>query len=395
LLENHFSDLVYLHFTARMEQTLDDIAVGKTDWLPYLGSFYRGDDGLANQVQVRQDNIDPSEARTVNFEELGAKIRIGRYGAYAEVEHEGELVRASLPETLNPADVTVDQIQEVIRQKTEGPDALGLHPETGEAIYVLTGRYGPYVQLGEVTEEVPKPKRASLPKGVTTETVTLDLAVGLLALPRLLGEHPETGKPVKASLGRFGPYVVHDQGKDGKDYRSIKGDDDVTTITFERALELLAQPKAGRGRKKEPLRELGPHPEDNEPVNIYKGPYGIYVQHNKVNAGLAEGQTLEDLTMEQAIALLDAKAATKKTTRKKSTAKKKTTTKKATKSTTAKKTTTKKTTAKKSTTTKATKTTAAKTTTAKTTAAKKTTPKRSTAKKTAANEPKPAETAAP
>ncbi len=395
LLENHFSDLVDLHFTARMEQTLDDIAVGKTDWLPYLGSFYRGDDGLANQVQVRQDNIDPSEARTVNFEELGAKIRIGRYGAYAEVEHEGELVRASLPETLNPADVTVDQIQEVIRQKTEGPDALGLHPETGEAIYVLTGRYGPYVQLGEVTEEVPKPKRASLPKGVTTETVTLDLAVGLLALPRLLGEHPETGKPVKASLGRFGPYVVHDQGKDGKDYRSIKGDDDVTTITFERALELLAQPKAGRGRKKEPLRELGPHPEDSEPVNIYKGPYGIYVQHNKVNAGLAEGQTLEDLTMEQAIALLEAKAATKKTTRKKSTAKKKTTAKKSTKSTAAKSTAAKKTTAKKTTAKKstATKTTAAKKTTAKTTA-KKTTTQRSTAKKTAASEPEPAETAA-
>ena len=378
LLENHFSDLVDLHFTARMEQTLDDIAVGKTDWLPYLGSFYRGDEGLANQVQVRQDNIDPSEARTVNFEELGAKIRIGRYGAYAEVEHEGEVVRASLPETLNPADVTVEQIQEVIRQKTEGPDALGLHPETGEAIYVLTGRYGPYVQLGEVTEEVPKPKRASLPKGVTMETVTMELAVGLLALPRLLGQHPETGKPVKASLGRFGPYVVHDQGKDGKDYRSIKGDDDVTTITFERALELLAQPKAGRGRKKTPLRELGPHPEDEAPVNIYKGPYGIYVQHNKINAGLAEDQTPEDLTMEQAIALLDAKAATKKTT-KKSTAKKKTTTAK-------KKTTTKKTAAKK--------TTAKKSTTAKKTTAKKTTTKRSTTKKAASSEPEPAETAA-
>lgn len=378
LLENHFSDLVDLHFTARMEQTLDDIAVGKTDWLPYLGSFYRGDEGLANQVQVRQDNIDPSEARTVNFEELGAKIRIGRYGAYAEVEHEGEVVRASLPETLNPADVTVEQIQEVIRQKTEGPDALGLHPETGEAIYVLTGRYGPYVQLGEVTEEVPKPKRASLPKGVTMETVTMELAVGLLALPRLLGQHPETGKPVKASLGRFGPYVVHDQGKDGKDYRSIKGDDDVTTITFERALELLAQPKAGRGRKKTPLRELGPHPEDEAPVNIYKGPYGIYVQHNKINAGLAEDQTPEDLTMEQAIALLDAKAATKKTT-KKSTAKKKTTTAK-------KKSTTKKTAAKK--------TTAKKSTTAKKTTAKKTTTKRSTTKKAASSEPEPAETAA-
>jgi DNA topoisomerase-1 len=158
---------------------------------------------------------------------------------------------------------------------------------------------------------------------VTPENLTLELALGLLSLPRLLGQHPETGRPIKASLGRFGPYIVHDMGKDGgQDYRSLKADDDVTTITLERALELLAQPKASRSRKqKTPLRELGPHPDDNEPVNLYQGPYGIYVQHGKVNAGLAEGQTVESLTLPEALELLAAKAGSKKKTARKTTGK--------------------------------------------------------------------------
>ncbi|GAB4353325.1 MAG: type I DNA topoisomerase [Cyanophyceae cyanobacterium] len=359
LLEKHFPDLVDLSFTARMERTLDDISTGGTDWKPYLQSFYLGDQGLEGQVRDRESAIDPAEARTISLEGVDAKVRIGRYGAYVEVEAGSEIVKASLPRDLTPADLSAEQIETVIRQKTEGPDQLGEHPETGEPIYRLTGPYGPYVQLGQESEDNQKPKRASLPKGLTLETITLEQAVGLLALPRLLGEHPETGRPIKASLGRFGPYVVHDMGKDGKDYRSIKGDDDVLSITLERALEMLAQPKASRGsRKKTPLRELGVHPEDGEPVNVYKGPYGIYVQHGKVNVGLAEEQTPESLTLEQALELLAAKAATKKTTRSR---KADTTPGKAA----AKKTTpTKKTTAKKTTTTK--KTTATKTTTAKT-----------------------------
>ncbi|MFM7577687.1 MAG: topoisomerase C-terminal repeat-containing protein, partial [Microcystaceae cyanobacterium] len=133
------------------------------------------------------------------------------------------------------------QVAILLKQKIDGPDQLGTHPETGEPIYVLLGTYGPYVQLGEVSEENKKPKRASLPKGVKPEDVTLEMAVGLLALPRTLGVHPETGAKVQASLGRFGPYVVHDQGKEGKDYRSLKAGDDVLTITLERALALLAE----------------------------------------------------------------------------------------------------------------------------------------------------------
>ena len=151
--------------------------------------------------------------------------------------------------------------------------------------------------------------------------------------------HPESGCKVQASLGRFGPYVVHDQGKNGKDYRSLKGDDEPVTITLDRALELLAQPKAIRGKAAAtPLREMGAHPEDGEPVNLYEGPYGTYIKHGKINASLPEGETLESVTMDMAVEMLNAKAATAKkggrkaaarsTTDKKTTAKK-TTTKKA------------------------------------------------------------------
>lgn len=152
-----------------------------------------------------------------------------------------------------------------------------------------------------------------------------------------MGTHPETGAKIKASLGRFGPYVVHDQGKDGKDYRSLKAEDDILTVSLERALELLAQPKKTRGggrTAKKPLRELGAHPDDKEPVNIYEGPYGIYVKHGKVNAGLPEGETAETLTLETALELLAAKAATKTKTTRKSTTTKSTTTRKRTSKTT-------------------------------------------------------------
>ncbi len=315
LLEKYFPDLVDTGFTARMEQTLDDISTGEVQWLPYLKEFYLGETGLETQVKEQESQIDPNEARSVELENLDAKVRIGRFGAYLEVENGDGLVKASIPKDLTPSDLDPEQVEILLRQKTEGPDKVGFHPETGEPIYLLIGAYGPYVQLGDATEDNPKPKRASLPKGVTPEQVTLEMAVGLLALPRTLGVHPETGGRIQASLGRFGPYVVHDQGKNGKDYRSLKAGDDVLTIDLERALELLSEPKASRGRRgatAKPLRELGAHPEDGEPVNIYDGPYGPYIKHGKVNASLPEGQTVEAITMETALEALAAKASVKK-----------------------------------------------------------------------------------
>jgi DNA topoisomerase I len=329
LLENHFPDLVDTKFTSKMEETLDEIATGEASWLPYLDRFYRGETGLEKQVKERENQIDPGTAKSVILEDLEAKIKIGRYGPYLEVPKGEETITASLPMDLTPADLNPEQVETILRQKTEGPEKLGLHPETGEAIYVLIGSYGPYVQLGEISDGNPKPKRASLPKGVKLENVTLEMAVGLLALPRLLGNHPLTEGKVKASLGRFGPYVVHENGKE-KEYRSLKAGDDVLTVTLDRALTLLAEPKKSRGTRgstKAPLKELGKHPEDGELVALYEGPYGVYIKHGKTNAKIPEGETAETVTLDQALSALSAKAGTaKKTPAKKTPAKKTSTT---------------------------------------------------------------------
>lgn len=261
LLEKYFPDLVDIRFTARMEDTLDDIATGEAHWLPYLQKFYLGETGLEYQVKDQESKIDTKIARTIELEQLGDendpihyRVCIGKFGPYIEAANGEEMITASIPQDLTPSDLTPDVIRELVGQKAEGPEQLGVDPQTGEAIYVLIGPYGPYIQLGLESEENKKPKRVSLPKGVDKDSVTMDMALGLLALPRLLGTHPETGAKIKAALGPFGPYVVHDQGKEGKDYRSIKAPDDVLTISLERALELLAQPKTsgrgGRGKKK-------------------------------------------------------------------------------------------------------------------------------------------------
>ena len=315
LLEKHFPDIVDPSFTSKMEQTLDEISTGEAQWLPYLKKFYLGEQGLETLVREQETEIDATKARTVELENLDAKVRIGKYGPYIEVTNGEEVITASIPKNLTPADLNPKQVEILLKQKTVGPDQLGRHPETGEPIYIKLGTYGPYVQLGDKTEENPKPKQASLLKGVTPETLTLEMAVGLLSLPRALGTHPETGGKVQASLGRFGPYVVHDQGKEGKDYRSLKSTDDVWTISLNRALELLAEPKKGRtaskSKSKEALRELGLHPEDDSPINIYDGPYGPYIKHGKTNASIPEGETVENITLSTAIELLSAKISTK------------------------------------------------------------------------------------
>lgn len=320
LLEKHFPDIVDPSFTSKMEQTLDDIATGEAKWLPYLQQFYLGDKGLETLVRERESQIDATKARTVELENLDAKVRIGKYGPYIEVVNGEGVITASIPKDLTPADLDPKQVEVLLRQKITGPDQVGRHPETGEPIYVKIGAYGPYVQLGDKTDENPKPKQASLLKGVTPETVTLEMAVGLLALPRTLGVHPVTGGKIQASLGRFGPYVVHDQGKEGKDYRSLKAADNVLAISLERALELLSEPKKGRSstnsKSKAALRELGTHPEDGETINIYDGPYGPYIKHGKTNVSIPEGQTVEDITLTAALNLLAAKASTGKSTRK-------------------------------------------------------------------------------
>ena len=322
LLEEHFPDLVDTSFTARMEHTLDEISHGQVEWLPYLETFYKGDEGLELQVQQREGDIDPGASRTVDLEGLSCVVRIGRFGAYLESKRvsddgEEELIKATLPREITPADLDEEQAELILKQKADGPEALGEDPETGDLVYLLFGQYGPYVQRGQVSDENPKPKRASLPKGVKPEDLSLDDALGLLRLPRQLGEHPDGGK-VQAGLGRFGPYVVWDKGKGEKDYRSLKGDDDVLAVGLTRALELLAMPKRGRGGRTA-LKDLGQPEGSDETIQVYDGPYGLYVKQGKVNASLPEGKGADDVTLEEAVELLAAKAAAKKSSRRKST----------------------------------------------------------------------------
>ena len=315
LLEEHFPDLVDTSFTARMENTLDEISHGQVPWLPYLESFYKGEQGLETQVAQREGDIDPGASRTVELEGLPCVVRIGRFGAYLEtkrVADDGseELLKATLPQEITPGDLDAEKAELILKQKAEGPESLGEDPETGDQVYLLFGQYGPYVQRGQVSDEQPKPKRASLPKGVKPEELTLEDALGLLRLPRQLGDHPDGGR-IEAGLGRFGPYVVHHKGKGEKDYRSLKAEDDVLVVGLSRALELLAMPKKGRGGRTA-LKDLGTPEGADEAIQLFDGPYGLYVKQGKVNASLPEGTTADTISLEQAVELLAAKASSGK-----------------------------------------------------------------------------------
>ncbi len=318
LLEEHFPDLVDTGFTARMEFTLDEISTGKVAWLPYLEEFFKGEDGLRSQVNKRDGDIDPGTSRIVDLEGLPCLVRIGRYGAYLESKRIGEdgeeeLIKANIPKEITPGELDSEKAELFLKQKADGPESLGVDPETGEEVYLLFGQYGPYLQRGQVSEEVPKPKRASLPKGVKPEDLGFEDALGLLRLPRLLGEHPDGGK-IQAGLGRFGPYVVWNKGKGEKDYRSLKGEDDVLTVEIARALELLSMPKRGRGGRTA-LKDLGLPKGSKENIQLYDGPYGLYVKQGKVNASLPEGKEADQITLEEAVELIEAKSASKKSSR--------------------------------------------------------------------------------
>lgn len=308
LLERNFPDLVDPGFTAGMEQTLDEIAVGREEWLPYLRKFYAGEDGLERQVASQEQQIQPSEARAIRLEALDAQVRLGRFGPYLESEVDGETIRVSVPEEIAPGDLDQETVARLLEQKARGPEPLGEDPETGEPVFVLTGRYGPYVQLGHQTDGH-KPKRTSLPKEMVPEDVDLEVALELLRLPRPLGPHPDGGE-VQAGIGRYGPYVVRLKPDGKRDYRSLKAGDDVLTVGLDRALELLAQPKGSRGGQKV-LRELGEHPDDGKPIQLLDGRYGPYVKHGRTNASLPKGESPDEVDLARAVELIRKKAGRK------------------------------------------------------------------------------------
>ncbi len=314
LLEKHFDELVDLKFTANMEQRLDDIATGAANYLSYLREFYLGEDGLENQVKSREAAIDPRLASTVELGNLHAEVRIGQYGPYLTREENGERRTANLPPTLPPADLTDEVAEALFNKKVEGPQVIGNDPESELPVLLKVGPYGPYVQLGEDDpNSKTKPRRASLLKGMTPDDLTMETAMALLSLPRTLGEHPETGKPVQAGVGRFGPFVVHDGV-----YANLRAQDNVLEIDLDRALELLAAKTNGGGRRstaKAVIKEVGEHPEGG-PVQVLEGRYGPYVSWNKINATLPKDVSPGDVTLEQALTWLTEKQARPKSTRK-------------------------------------------------------------------------------
>ena len=388
LLEENFAELVDYDFTASMERDLDRIAAGEEDRVAWLRRFYNGQGGAgteqaaqaaSNELEAAAaalraqglkglvDNLGEIDARAVNSIEIGEGItlRVGRYGPYLE-DAEGK--RANVPADLAPDELTVDKARELFTRAADDGRELGVDPASGHVIIAKDGRYGPYVTevLPEPEETAeaetaktaktakstktkkttkaakPKPRTASLLRSMDLSTVTLEQALDLLSLPRVVGQDPESGEDITAQNGRYGPYL-----KKGTDSRSLETEEQIFTVTLEQALEIFAQPKRRRGQAaaRGPLRELGQDPATEKPVVIKDGRFGPYITDGQTNVTVPRSEDPATISAERAFELLADKRAkgpakkrtTRKTTSKKATTKK-TTTKKAatTKKTTAK-----------------------------------------------------------
>ena len=296
LLEQHFGQLVDFDFTARMEDDLDRIAAGDEERVAWLRRFYFGDGADPGLHHLVTDHLDEIDARAVNSIPIpgsDAVIRVGRYGPFVERGDQ----RASLPADLAPDELTGTKIEELLARPESR--SLGPDPETGTEIVIRSGRYGPYV-----TEVLPggsdaKPRTASLFASMSPESVSLDDALRLISLPRVVGTLD--GEEVTAQNGRYGPYV-----KRGTESRSLESEEQLFTITLDEARALLAEPPKRRGRRgaRGPLRELGSDPANGRPIVLREGRFGPYVTDGETNASLRKGDTIEGLTRERAVELL-------------------------------------------------------------------------------------------
>ena len=392
LLEENFAELVDYDFTASMERDLDRIAAGEEDRVAWLRRFYNGQGGAGAEQAAQDasgeleaaaaalraqglkglvDNLGEIDARAVNSIEIGEGItlRVGRYGPYLE-DAEGK--RANVPADLAPDELTVDKARELFTRAADDGRELGVDPVSGHVIIAKDGRYGPYVTevLPEPEETAetettktaktakstkakktakaakPKPRTASLLRSMDLSTVTLEQALDLLSLPRVVGQDPESGEDITAQNGRYGPYL-----KKGTDSRSLETEEQIFTVTLEQALEIFAQPKRRRGQAaaRGPLRELGQDPATDKPVVIKDGRFGPYITDGQTNVTVPRSEDPATISAERAFELLAdkrAKGPAKKRTTKKTTAKKATAKKATTKKTTTKKAAAKKTTAK-------------------------------------------------
>lgn len=352
LLEEHFPRQVSYEFTASMEDVLDEIAAGRKDRNTELAEFYYGSGDVVGLKRLVDGlgEIDARELATfpVGDADSGIRLRVGRYGPYLEGPDEDGTPfgrRANVPDDLPPDELTVAKAKELLENPAGEEIDLGSHPETGLRVVAKNGRFGPYVteELPEDAKKGEKPRTGSLFKSMSLDTITLDDAVKLLSLPRVVGT-AEDGEEITAQNGRYGPYL-----KKGSDSRSLASEEQLLTITLDEALKIYAQPKQrGRAAATAPLKELGNDPVSGQPVVVKAGRFGEYVTDGEYNATLRKDDSVEEITLERAAELLAerrAKGPAKKAAKKgaKKTAAKKSTTKK-----TAAKKTTKKSAAKKS-----------------------------------------------
>ncbi|MFC5729143.1 MULTISPECIES: type I DNA topoisomerase [Nocardioides] len=352
LLTEHFSRLIDYEFTAGMEAVLDEIARGQKDRVNELTEFYYGSDKLQGLLPLVQGlgDIDARELATfpVGDPEEGIQLRVGKYGPYLEGpgpdDAAGARVRANVPDDLPPDELTVEKAKELLANPAGEEIDLGVHPETGLQVVAKNGRYGPYV-TELPAEEAPqtgkkgaaKPRTGSLFKSMSLDTITLEDAIKLLSLPRVVGT-AEDGEEITAQNGRYGPYL-----KKGTDSRSLTSEDQIFSVTLDEALRIYAQPKQrGRAAAAPPLKELGPDPVSGQPIVVKAGRFGEYVTDGEYNATLRKDDSIEKLTLERAAELLAerrAKGPAKKAAKKGA---KKTAAKKTAKKSTAKKASAKK-----------------------------------------------------
>ena len=299
-LESNFTDMVNLQYTADLENTLDAISRNEMKSEYFLTQFYKGENGTAGLEALLENEVDKEKSRTImELKDDAGKtitVKIGRYGVYIQ---DGE-TNTTLPEESIPSELNFESAMASLQKKAEGPKELCSHPESGEPVLLKDGRFGPYVQCGD--------KMKSLLPGMVLDEVTPDIALNLIALPKDLGKHPESGDVVKSDIGRYGPYI-----RCGKTTRSVTAPDSILDLSIERAVEILATEKTKAGTRV--IKELGIDPKTKVTIEIKDGRYGAYVTDGKINATLTKGTDPNTLTLETAIQLIadkKAKGPTKK-----------------------------------------------------------------------------------
>ena len=289
LLENHFTNLVDLKFTAKMEEGLDEISRGERESLPFISNFYHGGEKFAGLSKMLEEKVDIPKVCTIEIPEPIKDSTEGRIGKYGPYLRRGEETK-SIPEKIYIGDLTLDVIENIFQQEEPSNDPIGKHPDTQESVWIKKGPYGFYVQLGDTKT------RKSIPKEKSISDINLDYALELLALPRMIGKHPETDEPIMADYGRYGPYI-----KSGKQNASLRGPETPLDISLDKSIELLAN----RNKKSSELKIIGKHPETGEDLSLKEGRYGPYVSDGKINAALKNEYSPETITLEIAVELIN------------------------------------------------------------------------------------------